>query len=210
MRKWSAVQPFSVQTGKKWALSAVALSVLVLSGCVTVPDEIRGTTATPQMNLQAVQGAPSLYVGQESRFGGKVVAVTNLQNKTRLEIATMPLDDGARPILGAASRGRIMAYINGFVDPVDYRNQLVTVVGPITGVEKGTVGQSSYDFVTISVNSYKRWRIEQQVVMPPQPMGPWGWGYGGPYDSWGRGFGPGWGPGWYDMGPARVQSVVTE
>ena len=41
-------------------------------------------------------------------------------------------------------------------------------------------------------------------------MGPWGWGYGGPYDSWGRGFGPGFGPGWYDMGPARVESVVTE
>lgn len=63
------------------ALSAVALSVLVLTGCVTVPDEIRGTTATPQMNLQAVQGAPGLYVGQESRFGGKVVSVTNLQKQ---------------------------------------------------------------------------------------------------------------------------------
>ena len=210
MRKWSKVQQFSAGKSKKWALSAVALSVLVLSGCVTVPDDIRGTTATPQMNLQAVQGAPSLYVGQESRFGGKVVAVTNLQNKTRLEIATVPLDDGARPILGAASRGRILAYINGFVDPVDYRNQLVTVVGPITGVEKGKIGESSYDFVTVNVNSYKRWRIQQQVVRPPQPIGPWGWGYGGPYDSWGRGFGPGFGPGWYDTTPARVESVVTE
>ena len=183
MRKWSTVQQFSAIQGKKLALSAVALSVLIVSGCVTVPDEIRGTTATPQMNLQ---------------------------NKTRLEIATVPLDDGARPILGAASRGRILAYINGFVDPVDYRNQLVTVVGPITGVEKGKIGETSYDFVTVNVNSYKRWRIQQQVVMPPQPMGPWGWGYGGPYDSWGRGFGPGFGPGWYDMGPARVESVVTE
>ncbi|RJT47178.1 Slp family lipoprotein [Rahnella woolbedingensis] len=210
MRTWSVIQQLSGKTGKKMALSAVALSALVLSGCVTVPDEIRGTTATPQMNLQAVQGAPSLYVGQESRFGGKVVSVTNLQNKTRLEIATVPLDEGARPVLGAASRGRIMAYINGFVDPVDYRNQLVTVVGPITGVEKGKIGQTSYDFVTVNVNSYKRWRIQQQVVMPPQPFGPWGYGYGGPYDPWGRGFGPGWGPGWYDTTPAGVESVVTE
>ena len=113
MRKWSTVQQFSAIQGKKLALSAVALSVLIVSGCVTVPDEIRGTTATPQMNLQAVQGAPNLYVGQESRFGGKVVSITNLQNKTRLEIATVPLDDSARPILGAASRGRILAYING-------------------------------------------------------------------------------------------------
>ncbi|GBU12616.1 outer membrane lipoprotein [Enterobacterales bacterium] len=204
MRKWSGVPRFSAL-----ALSAISLSVLLLSGCVTVPDDIRGTTDTPQMNLQAVQGAPQLYTGQEARFGGKVVGITNEQNKTRLEIATMPLDDGARPILGAASLGRIHAYVNGFVDPVDFKGQLVTVVGPITGAENGTIGQTSYKFVTVNVNSFKRWRLTQQVVMPPQPMGPWG--YGGPYDPrWGRVYGPGWGPGWYDTQPARVETIVTE
>jgi outer membrane lipoprotein len=35
----------------------------------------------------------------------------NLQGKTRLEIATVPLDSGA-PVLGAASRGRIYADVN--------------------------------------------------------------------------------------------------
>ncbi|TPG59368.1 Slp family lipoprotein [Ewingella americana] len=206
MRKWSNFPRFP-----GLALSAIGLSVLLLSGCVTVPDDIRGTTDTPQMNLQVVQGAPQLYVGQESRFGGKVVGITNEKNKTRLEIATMPLDDSARPILGAASLGRIHAYVNGFVDPVDFKGQLVTVVGPITGAEDGTIGETSYKFVTVNVNSFKRWHLTQQVVMPPQPMGPWGWGYGGPYDPrWGRGYGPGWGPGWYDTQPARVETVVTE
>ena len=47
MGKWSVVQQLSGKTCKRMALSAVALSALVLSGCVTVPDEIRGTTATP-------------------------------------------------------------------------------------------------------------------------------------------------------------------
>ncbi|GAB2931115.1 Slp family lipoprotein [Hafnia psychrotolerans] len=202
MRKWSVIPRFSALP-----LSAIGLSVLWLSGCVTVPDDIRGTTDTPQMNLQVVQGAPQLYVGQESRFGGKVVGITNQQNKTRLEIATMPLDDAARPILGAASMGRIHAYLNGFVDPVDFKGQLVTVVGPITGAEEGTIGQTSYKFVTVNVNSFKRWRLIQQVVMPPQPMGPWGWGYGGPFDPrWGRSYGPGW----YDAPPARVETIVTE
>src|SRR5471032_385381 len=205
MRKWSGVPRFSALT-----FSAISLSVLLLSGCVTVPDDIRGTTDTPQMNLQVVQGAPQLYAGQEARFGGKVVGITNEKNKTRLEIATMPLDDGARPILGAASLGRIHAYVNGFVDPVDFKGQLVTVVGPITGVEKGTIGQTSYNFVTVDVNSFKRCHLSQQVVLPPQPIGPWGYGYG-PYNTrWGRGFGPGWGPGWYNPEPARVETFVTE
>ncbi|MDI4740258.1 Slp family lipoprotein, partial [Salmonella enterica subsp. enterica serovar Kentucky] len=41
----------------------------------------------------------------------------NQQGKTRLEIATVPLDSGARPVLGEASRGRIFADVNGFLDP---------------------------------------------------------------------------------------------
>ncbi|MFR5283150.1 MAG: Slp family lipoprotein [Escherichia coli] len=90
---------------------------LMLSGCVTVPDAIKGSSPTPQQDLVRVMSAPQLYVGQEARFGGKVVAVQNQQGKTRLEIATVPLDSGARPTLGEPSRGRIYADVNGFLDP---------------------------------------------------------------------------------------------
>ncbi|MDU3898294.1 MAG: hypothetical protein E7G69_17600, partial [Enterobacter sp.] len=60
-----------------------------------------------------------------------------------------------------------------------------------------------YKFMTMQVNGYKRWRITQQVVMPPQPIDPWMWGphpyrYG--YGGWG----------WYNPGPAQVQTIVTE
>lgn len=88
---------------------------LMLSGCVTVPDAIKGSSPTPQQDLVRVMSAPQLYVGQEARFGGKVVAVQNQQGKTRLEIATVPLDSGARPTLGEPSRGRIYADVNGFL-----------------------------------------------------------------------------------------------
>ena len=91
----------------------------------------------PQQDLLRVMNAPQLYVGQEARFGGKVVKVTNTDGRTRLEIATQPLDESARPRLGAASVGRIWADVNGFIDPVDVTNQMVTVVGTIKGSEKG-------------------------------------------------------------------------
>ncbi|SAA72487.1 Slp family outer membrane lipoprotein [Enterobacter hormaechei] len=115
---------------------------IALSGCVTVPDAIKGTSPTPQQDLVRVMNAPELYVGQEARFGGKVVEVLNQQGKTRLEIATVPLDSGARPVLGEASRGRIYADVSGFLDPVDFRGQLVTVVGPITGSVAGKIGNT--------------------------------------------------------------------
>lgn len=176
---------------------------LMLSGCVTVPEAIKGSSPTPQDDLVRVMNAPQLYVGQEARFGGKVVEIQNQQGKTRLEIATVPLDSGARPILGEPSRGRIYANVNGFLDPVDFRGQLVTVVGPITGTVEGKVGSTPYKFMTMDVTGYKRWRLAQQVVMPPQPIDPWFYGGRG----WAYGYG-GWG--WYNPGPAQVQTIVTE
>ena len=181
------------------------VAALALSGCVTVPDAIKGTSPTPQQDLARVMNAPQLYVGQEARFGGKVINVQNQQGKTRLEIATVALDDGARPLLGQPSRGRIYADVNAFLDPVDYRGQLITVVGPITGTADGKVGDATYKYMVMQVNGYKRWRVTQQVMMPPQPIDPWMWGPGYPR-AWGYG-GP-WG--WYAPGPAPVQTIVTE
>ena len=102
--------------------------------------------------------------------------------KTRLEIATVPLDSGARPELGEPSRGRILADVSGF-DLDRFRGQLVTVVGPISGVVDGKVGATPYKFMLMNATGYKRWNVVQQVVMPPQPIDPWmlgprPWGYG--------------------------------
>ncbi len=79
----------------------------MLSGCVTIPDAIKVRSPTPQQDLVGDECATTLYIGQEARFGGKVVAVQN-RRKTRLEIATGTADSGARPVLGEASRGRIL------------------------------------------------------------------------------------------------------
>lgn len=194
-----AVQKYVVR------LLTVGALALALTGCVSVPDAIQGSSPTPQQDLVRVMNAPELYVGQEARFGGKVVEVLNQQGKTRLEIATVPLDSGARPVLGEASRGRIYADVNGFLDPVDFRGQLITVVGPITGAEQGKVGNTPYKFMTMQANGYKRWRVQQQVMMPPPDPWywgphPWRYGYGYGYGGW-----PGYGP-----GPAQVRTIVIE
>ncbi|AIX73583.1 MULTISPECIES: Slp family lipoprotein [Mixta] len=188
--------------------SAIVLAALLLSGCVTVPDSVKGRSPVPQQDLLRVMNAPQLYVGQEARFGGKVVKVTNLDGRTRLEIATQPLDESARPRLGAASVGRIWADVNGFIDPVDVTNQMVTVVGTIKGSEKGEIGKASYTFIVVDVTGYQRWRVQQQVIMPTQPIDPWIW-YGPTRHHPGY-----WGPnpwmGYYNTGPAQVQTILTE
>ncbi|MFG1172357.1 Slp family lipoprotein [Erwiniaceae bacterium CAU 1747] len=196
-----------------WQLSSLLLTSLFLSGCMTVPDSVKGTSATPQQDLVRVLNAPQLYVGQESRFGGKVIGVSNKSNMTRLEIAAMSLDDSARPILGSATMGRVYADVNGFVDPINFNNQMVTVVGPITGIEKGKIGDANYNFVVVQVTGYQRWHKVQQVISAPQPIDPWIWygpGYGRRH---GHGHGGYWGPppwGYYPQAPAQVQTILTE
>lgn len=176
------------------------LVMAVLSGCASVPESIRGTSPTPQQDLvrdgraAAVRRAGSALRRQGHRR-------QNEQGKTRLEIATVPLDASARPALGAPSRGRIYADVSGFLDPVDFRNQLVTVVGPITGTEQGKIGSTDYRYMVMQVIGYKRWRVVQEVMTPPGYMDPY-WGMG-PYPrhrGWGYG-GWGYGGGWYSPAP---------
>lgn len=189
---------------KRLSLLAIACGAMALTGCVTVPDVIKGSVATPVMQLSSVQNTPNMFIGAEARFGGTVVNVANEHGSTVLEIAAVPLDSGARPMLGEPSRGRLLARVNGFLEPVDFKGQLVTVVGPITGLKDGKIGATPYRFVAMNVTGYKRWHLVQQVVMPYTPMGTWGW-RGGPW-------GPGWGAGtgWYNPGPVQVQTIVTE
>ena len=190
-----------------WLCCYVLLTSLLLAGCVAVPDSVQGTSAAPQQDLQMIQQTPQQYVGQEARFGGKVVTVQNLKGKTRLEIATLPLDSAARPRLGSPTMGRIFADLQGFVDPVNLGGQIVTVVGLISGQEAGKIGEADYTYITLNVTGYQRWHPVQQVMVPPQPIDPWVW-YGPGYRHrgyWGR---PGWG--YYAPGPAPIRTILTE
>ncbi len=92
--------------------------------------------------------------------------------------------------------------MNGFLDPVDFRGQLVTVVGPITGTVDGKIGNTPYKFMLMQATGYKRWHLVQQVVMPPQPIDPWF--YGGRARLMAMAVGDG------ITRPAEVQTIVTE
>lgn len=191
---------FSMGTPRHAARAALMSAALLLAGCISIPEAIQGTTQTPHSRLTQIAMLPQDFVGQEARLGGRVVDVFNEHNRTRLEIASMPLDRWARPQLDLISEGRFVAYVNGFLEPLDFRGRLVTVVGPIVGTEKGRIGIRAYQFVVIDVKGYQRWNETQQVMLPPGASDPWGW-------DWryrrGWGFANDW------PGPARVETIVT-
>lgn len=186
----------TIQSIKLNTVLAIVFAVL-LTGCISVPEAIK-SDATVQQDLMQIMQSPQHYTGQQVRLGGKVVNVENQQDSTRLEIATLPLDQSARPMPDNVSLGRIYADINGFLDPVDYREHLITVLGTVAGTQQGMVGKKPYTFLLVNVTGYQRWRLVQQLMLSPPYPDPWYWGYG--YGSWG----------WHNPFPGKLESVVTD
>ncbi|MBC8945071.1 Slp family lipoprotein [Xenorhabdus indica] len=156
------------------------IGAMILTGCVSVPDSIKGTTKNPIENLLDVKKTPDSYIGHEGRFGGKVLSVLNEKGRTRLEISTLPLASDAAPLIDNPSLGRLYAYVNSFLEPSDFQDHYVTVVGLITGLEKGKVGDSPYDYVLMNVNGFKLWNEVQRISLAPSTGNIWGY-YGNPY-----------------------------
>lgn len=187
-------------------MTMLVSSVLILGGCTSIPKSIEGNNSPIlQKNFVSVHSAPGLFKGQQVRFGGKVVNVINKDNETLLELAVLPLDASAKPEINEQYEGRIIAKSNKFLDPVNFRNHLVTVLGTLTGSENGTIGKTPYKFVTMNIEGYQIWHITESI----QPIAEWDYGFG-PYwqsNMWNNGFGPYWG--WYGAGEGQVITSVT-
>ena len=75
--------------------------ILSLSFCLPHVVQFQNIKGNNQPDIQksfvAVHNQPGLYVGQQARFGGKVINVINGKTDTLLEIAVLPLDSYAKP-----------------------------------------------------------------------------------------------------------------
>ena len=100
---------------------ALILSLsFLLAACSSIPQNIKGNNQPDiQKSFVAVHNQPGLYVGQQARFGGKVINVIDGKTDTLLEIAVLPLDSYAKPDIEANYQGRLLARQSGFLDPVN-------------------------------------------------------------------------------------------
>lgn len=209
----------------KAPLLTTLLACLLLSGCVSIPQDIKGNNnLLASVSYQDINQDIPRFKGQEVRLGGKVLNVVNNQNDTLFEVAVLPLDDNARPQLGTSYQGRIIVKANKFIDPLILKDHLVTVLGTVAGTTSGKVGQADYQYLTLNLQGYQVWQIRDSIVptnYPPYGMyGPgfygmqgYGWGPNGAFT-------PGWGPsngafmsswGWYPAEPMyQVQPQVVK
>jgi len=132
--------------------------LLLLAGCSglnTQPDPVYASQPTPA--TVAVRGLPAT-AEQRLIWGGRVQALTNLSDRTRIEVLSYPLNRQRRPLASQPATGRFLVEMPGFVEPHSYpQGTPVTVTGRFAGVIEGRVGQAAYRFPLLAGERIETW-----------------------------------------------------
>jgi outer membrane lipoprotein len=171
------------------AVIALISIAAIVSGCAsTVPGAIREAGAS--LTLAQVQQAPQAAVGQPVRWGGTILAVRNLADRSEIELLARPLAHDGEPRAAAKPLGRFIAELSGFVDPAEYsQDRRLTVFGPVREVVVREIGEYPYHYPVVTATSRYLWPRERWPVAGPNSVyasGAWGWGppywpYPGPF-----------------------------
>lgn len=151
----------------------LAATVLLAGGCATVPEPLEGSFAslTPEQ-------AADQHVGQQVRWGGRIVDTRPGRESTCIEILNQPLDTLARPLDSDRAEGRFLACREGFEDPAIFESgRDITVVGTLTGFVEGQIGEFSYIYPRVDSDTMFLWADRSDDMRYREPRwhyGPWG------------------------------------
>jgi outer membrane lipoprotein len=141
---------------------------LLLSACATAPVfETKGvdTTLTPS---QAV-GSIDTVRGKTVLWGGVIIASTNLERSSQIEVLSYPLDQSQEPDTSAKPLGRFLIVRNGYLETLDFApGRLVTVVGPVTGTRVGQIGETGYVYPVVAGENLYLWPKQPAYSTQPQ------------------------------------------
>ena len=167
----------------------LALIFLSVAGCNTSGGIQPSSVLMPAALSQSVD---QTVKGKDFTWGGSVLSIKNLKDRTLIEVMAYPLDGNGRPNLGGGTQGRFLADYPGFLEPTDFPSgQLVTVTGPLLGYKDGKVGEADYRYPALQADQIKHWdnnaSYQYPYVRPSVNIG-FGIGSGG-YSNIGIGIG---------------------
>jgi outer membrane lipoprotein len=124
---------------------------LLLSGCGGSPPRSE-SGPTPAEVVASGETRAQVH------WGGRIVAVTNLKDRTLIEVLGLPLDRSGRPRPQDAPQGRFLIEQAGFLDPHEYAaDRLLAVEGRLDGFARGAVGEASYRYPVVLGEKLMLW-----------------------------------------------------
>ncbi|RFA24797.1 hypothetical protein CAI21_20220 [Alkalilimnicola ehrlichii] len=147
-------------------LLLLLLLMLGLAACATGPGFDRAGVDTDIMPPRAVAEMDARQ-GERVIWGGTVINVRNLEDRTRLEILAYPLDRSQRPRTGASAAGRFLVDYPGYLETADYGSgREVTVVGELLREQRGKVGDAEYRYPLVAAEDVYLWPREPVREQP--------------------------------------------
>jgi outer membrane lipoprotein len=127
------------------------LAALLLGGCAST-TQTADTGPTPE---QIISGAAS---AETVHWGGQIVRVKNLRDRTLIEVLAHPLDTEGRPQLNGPTQGRFIVERSGFLEPEEYSSdRLLEVRGRLDGFTDGQVGDAPYRYPVVAADFLQLW-----------------------------------------------------
>jgi outer membrane lipoprotein len=182
-----------MNTRKPLPVFLLLLPALLLVACAASGPAFNMTGVDPFLTPQSVTTNPPAATGKDVQWGGTIIGVSNLQDRTRIEVLAYPLDRKARPQTGSSPLGRFYLEQSGFLDPATYKQgRQLSTVGTVTGITTGKVGEASYEQPVVDARQIYLWPEDGGYsgsgVTFGIGAGSGGWGSG---SSWGVGVGTG-------------------
>ena len=140
---------------------ALPASLMALAACAPAPI-YKPSANTVTITPDTVAHEPERYVNADVIWGGRIVDVHNLPDRSEIEIVGYPLDSSQRPKAEGAGWGRFIAVMPGFVEPYNYPSgALITLAGRVSGSRSGAVGEASYVYPLVGVGQSHIWTAEE-------------------------------------------------
>lgn len=138
-----------------------SITLLALAACAPAPIYKAAPDAVAAVPFEVAR-APERFANGSVIWGGRIVGVNNLADRSEIEVLAYPLDSSQRPRVGDTGNGRFIAVMNGFVEPMAYPNGgLITVAGKLNGSRAGRVGEADYVFPLVTVSQAHAWTAEE-------------------------------------------------
>lgn len=144
----------------------ILLVALILGGCATHFDI---SAAEHRITPQQAASSIALVQNKTVAWGGLIVAARNLSSQTQLEVLSFPLDEHGRPDRAAKAGGRFIALHTGYLELANYaEGRLVTMTGAVNETRAGSVGEASYVYPVLAIQSLFLWPTPAEEAGKPQ------------------------------------------
>ena len=142
----------------KYYSSVIAIiTFLLLSGCASVPPILATPEDTPLSSYEDVV-LNQAQVDSVARWGGVIAHVDNTATGSVIEMVHFPLKSSGRPNLSRASIGRFKVFVDGFIDPLVFKQERVlSVLGTVGEPVEGSVSEQVYVYPSLHATGYYLW-----------------------------------------------------